>query len=351
MASRANGVGKARGALLIQPSGEEANARRTEVVTGRVEEQWESVRRFVGDKESKGRIRCLKLERMIESLIYGERHGHYHLTIGTAAQQDDYRGGVPDFHSLRRARIKAYVVKREGTNKARPIYGGVKLTSDDLLWACRDEDSPATIGGYSTGKLPHFIVVMYANWVSRLPDDRAREAQLFDLLKCVSWKGEEHQGQIFEVVGHEIMVNRDTLNLYEKSVNDTFVVAQAIRPHARQLGFPTDALNPRDSYEQARAYIEGMGALLFRPSDNVVIDFDGNTLYAVSPLVAPIEGDGVNVAPVFTAEEALARFQGAVIIDTDDDDEDDGPEDEERDGEPEDDEDGGDDDEDFTTEI
>lgn len=318
MASRANGVGKARGALLIQPSGEEANARRTEVVTGRVEEQWESVRRFVGDKESKGRIRCLKLERMIDALVRG---GEILIEV-----PDEYRQrGIADFVSLKRARIKCWIVKLDGTNKSRPVCGKWSLTPEDLLWACQDNsEAPANIGDFRPGQLPHLRLTIFQNWVRDIHTDREREAQIFDLLKLVSWKGIEYMGtQPFELVGHDIVVNRDTLELYGEDVRDSFIVASAVKPHARQLNLVTPP-DQRDVYEAAQDYIKGLGASLYRASDGAVLDDNGAVLYHAERIEGEdlaIEGTAVSLGQMRGFGD-LVRAVSAPIGDDDESDDD-----------------------------
>lgn len=268
----------------------------TEVTDDPRQMAWLNVIRWLADKNTKGQVRCHKAEQMMDALIRGSAFGG----IGTLADNvddADRRHGLPDFQSLKRGRFMVLVSKAAGTNKTRPIFGTWKLTDAKLLWACRTtSDAPGPIGNFRTDdkQIPHAVLTLHSNWVSDLKSDKAREAMLCDLLQLVSWKGEEDTSmQPFELVGHDIIVNETTLNLYGDAVNDAFLAARGIRGSgkAQQLGFPTDMMNQHSSFQAAQEYLDSIGARLFRESDGAVLDTDGDVLYRLDKTAVLTDDD------------------------------------------------------------
>jgi hypothetical protein len=343
MASQADDVGdakpsgKARGIRLVKDGAVSretsqaqipvpaAAARQTEVIASGdiVELQWVSVVRWLGDRNTKGLIGCLKAERMIDALIRG---GDIRAAKATA---EDRQRGFPDLIGLKRARIKCFIAKQLGTNKNKPIYAKVKLTDRTLLWASRAASgTPNPIGPWQDApadQIPHLLITVYANWVRDLPDDTAREAWLFDILKTISWTGEEGGDLPFELVGHDIQVNEDTIAIYGVAVNDTLLANRGMKNHAHQLGFPEGALNPAETHEKLAAWLEARDALLYRPGDGAVLGLDGDVLYYTERAVLPVgdesdDEDGPEENPDDPGyEDGLDNLPG----DEDDEDEDD----------------------------
>lgn len=325
-------TGKARGMRLVKGGDvsqetapqatipvPDAPVRETEVLSTEniVELQWASVVRWLADRNTKGNVACLKAERMIDALIRGGA------ILAPRARAEDRERGFPDLWGLKRARIKCFVAKAIGTNKNKPIYAKVKLTDRTLLWAMRAATgTPNPIGPWRSAtadQIPHLVITIYANWIRDLPDDQAREAWLFDILKTISWTGEEGGDLPFEIVGHDIMINEDTIAIYGSAVNDALLANRGMKNHSKQLGFPEEAINPQATHERLTAWLDNLGALLYRTDDGAVLDASGNVLYHTEKAAWPVDDESGDDGPEENPDDP--GYQADIDEDAGEDDE------------------------------
>jgi hypothetical protein len=224
---------------------------------------------------------CLHLHRMVRTLIYG---GGYSYSAGRDLPDGE---GFPDFGALKYATLRTVVLKKRMERKGRPVFVAIELTKDTGLFGFDGlgeptEDAPLTLGPGIVGRPAEITIKVSADWVLHLEPKR-REAVLFDTMKLIGRKGEELRLlQKWELGGHDIVVNRDTLKLYGDAAPDFHAVVASAQGFTQgalwQVGDFDQETKRRQGHEFMRAFAAEMGLKFYRVADHAILDTDGEVL-------------------------------------------------------------------------
>lgn len=230
--------------------------------------------------------RSIYLSRLVRTLIHGG--GYCHTERRVLGQGE----GLPELQHLKGAvTILPVVSKKPMVQKGRLRFVGLETAKETALlgWdrhGAATDALPEAIGPRQIGAPPDVFLKASRDFFTNLIPPR-QEAEVFDALRLIAFKGEELQLlQHWEIGARDIQVNSETVRLYGEHAADFHQAAAAVQPHLQAPLFDFDTMDKEQrrsvGYRMVVEYMREANLKFYRPEDGAILDGDGTVVGTVT---------------------------------------------------------------------
>ncbi len=244
------------------------------------ERDWVEAVAWVADRNAELQWRtCVRLERLVNTLINGGAHLHgWDTGAGGTAPPGQ---GLPELVQLRTCNIDCFVHRHPINGKAGEIHVGLYTPHVSGHLGYDDEGTTRrvrTVGPRQSGPPPDMILVVGPSWVRMQPHQR--EAEVTNELLRITNTGALLREWI--VGGLEVNLNSQTLMIYGPYNGEAVAAISAAQRHV-QLPLDTpERIDQKvanlDRAEKTRILgdlARSLGLQFYRAADRAVVDLDG----------------------------------------------------------------------------